>query len=136
MKENRNSGWKFWLGLAAGVAAGFYLNSEEGRRIRREATDRAGRLSRDLNDRARTEFGTLSVKAGDVLQRSKSVADRARTNLKQKIGQFSSVAEDVLDRTEESIEKVADWAVNKLHEGNPSTEPPKAVKEGKSHPKA
>ena len=113
LRENRSSGsgWRFWLGLALGAAAGYYLNSEEGRR-----------WGRDLNERARMELGNLSEKAGDALQRSKHVADRTRTNLKQKVSQLSSAAENALDRTEESYERAADWATNKLSNGSRSGE--------------
>ncbi len=116
MKES-NSGWKFWVGLAAGIAAGWYLNSEEGRRWRRQAGDRLNEWGSEMNEIAEREMNQLSAKATESLERSKGFADSTRHNLKQKVEKLSRAAEDLIDKTEENYEKAADWANKKLNDG-------------------
>ncbi len=115
MKES-NSGWKFWVGLAAGIAAGWYLNSEEGRRWRRQTSDRLNEWSSEMNEIAGREINQISAKASDSLEKSKGYADSTRNNLKQKVEKLSKAAEDLIDKTEENYEKAADWANNKLND--------------------
>lgn len=116
MGENKNSGWKFWAGLAAGIAAGVYLNSDQGRRLRKETAERVDQWRKDINERARVRLSELAAKASDSLQKSKVTADRTRTNLKDKIEKVSTTAEGLIDRTEERYEKAADWATAKLND--------------------
>ena len=49
-----------------------------------------------------------------AIETSKGLADRTRSNLKDKIDQVSQAAQKALDRTEESYERAADWASHKL----------------------
>jgi len=111
MKEDN---WKFWVGLAAGVAAGWYLNSEEGRHWIRQANDRLNEWSNDVNDIAEREVNHLSLKASDSLEKSKDYADDTRKNLKKKVEKISKAAEEIIDKSEENFEKAADWANSKL----------------------
>ena len=122
MKENRGrSVWRFWLGLAAGVAAGLYLNSNEGRRLRKEYGERLNHWSKDISDRAQDEFTNFSGKASEAIEKSKTYADETRNTLKEKVGQFSKAAEEAIDRTEENYEKAADWANAKLKKNESKT---------------
>lgn len=117
MKENNNRGrsiWRFWFGLAAGVAAGMYLNSDEGRKLRKEYNERLSNWGQDISKRARDEFGNFSEKASEAIEKSKTYADETRNNLKGKVEKFSKAAEEAIDKTEENYEKAADWANTKL----------------------
>lgn len=116
MKENydNGSGWKFWFGLFAGIAAGMYLNSDHGRRFRKESSERLNQLSKELNEKALTEVDKFSGIASESIEKSKDYAGKAKTTLKEKVEKASHVVEDLIDRTDENYEKAADWAVSKL----------------------
>lgn len=115
MREGKNrSAWKFWAGLFAGVAAGMYLNSRQGRRFRQESSEKINTWSRDVSDRARNELDQFSEKATDAIQKSKGYADQTRNTLKENIEKASRTAEDWVDKTEENYERAADWANEKL----------------------
>lgn len=116
MKENNRgrSIWRFWFGLAAGVAAGLYLNSNEGRKLRKDYNERLNNWGNDMSERARNEFGTFSEKASEAIEKSKDYADETRNNLKVKVEKLSKAAEEAIDKTEENYEKAVDWANTKL----------------------
>ena len=117
MRES-NSGWKFWVGLAAGIAAGWYLNSEEGRQWRRQTAERLNEWTDEVNEIAQKEANQLSARASESLEKSKEYADTTRDKLKRKVKDASKSAEELIDKTEESFEKAADWANKKLNEGH------------------
>jgi hypothetical protein len=130
MRENSNSGWKFWFGLACGIAAGYYLNTEKGRQLRRDTSERVNQWSQDVSERARTGYENFSTKAGEALERSKNYADRTRSTLKDKIHQAANAVENLVDRTEEGYERAADWAANKLHTGDTTTDTGSRIEQG------
>lgn len=117
MKDERRSTWKFWAGLAAGVVAGMYLNSDQGRKMRKDTGEQLNRWGQDFSDRARDEFDHLSKRAGEAIENSKDYADKAKNNLKENIGKLSHSAEDFLDKTKEGYEKAANWATSKVNDG-------------------
>ncbi len=115
MKEGNNrSTWKFWAGLFAGIAAGLYLNSNQGRRLRQESNKKLNTWSQDVSDRTRNELDQFSEKATDAIENSKEYADQARNSLKENIEKASRTAEEWVDKTEQNYERAADWANEKL----------------------
>lgn len=119
----KKSGWKFWAGLwmgvAAGLTGGLFLNSKRGKELRKDAGDKIDKISRDINERATEEWEKFSNKAAEKLEESKTIADKTRKDLKKKIKKSAGMLEDAVDKTEMTYEKTADWAVNKLT-GKPS----------------
>jgi gas vesicle protein len=114
MEKKNRFYWKFFLGLTAGAAAGLYLNSDRGRRMRQETGERLTRWGADVSGKAREEMTKLSKRASQAINHSKEYADKTSENLKEKITRFSKAAEEMVDRTEHAYEKAADWAAEKL----------------------
>lgn len=53
----------FFGGLTAGVAAGLYLNSEHGRKMRDEAADKISDLESKIEDKVKEAFEAAKSKA-------------------------------------------------------------------------
>lgn len=115
---NSSSGWKFWTGLFAGIAAGLYLNSNHGRTVRKNTEAQLERMSADITERTRRELESLSQKTTEALETSKGKADKTGKDLKESIHKLAKAAEEAVDKTETSYEKAADWAVEKLKKNN------------------
>ncbi len=114
MANSNNGGWKFWFGLFTGVAAGLYLNSSHGKRVRNETEAKINKFSEDISEKTKKEVNQLSHKTTEALEKSKDKADKTRKDLKKGIHKLAKAAEEAVDKTEESYEKAADWAAEKL----------------------
>jgi gas vesicle protein len=53
----------FFGGMAAGVAAGLYLNSEHGRKMRHDAADKLSDLEEQIEEKVKEAFEAAKEKA-------------------------------------------------------------------------
>ncbi len=61
----------FFAGVGAGVAAGFYLNSDHGRKMREEAADKISDLESKIEDKVKEAFEAAKSKAQDLTNAAK-----------------------------------------------------------------
>lgn len=61
----------FFGGVAAGVAAGFYLNSDHGRKMREEAADKMSDLEATIEDKVKEAFEAAKSKAQELTNAAK-----------------------------------------------------------------
>ena len=83
-KSNRR-GLYFILGLAAGAAAGWYLNSDRGRKIRRESAETIGEWSEKAAENAQ-----------EFVEKSKSYAEDIATRFQRTAHDAEEMAEDMI----------------------------------------
>lgn len=69
--NNANAGLWFLLGVAVGAAGAYYLQSEDGKRLRRQVAEQANELGTQVNEYGRT----VSSKATDY---GRNLGDKAR----------------------------------------------------------
>ncbi len=61
----------FFGGMAAGVAAGLYLNSEHGRKVRNEAVDKLSDLEEKIESKVKEAFEAAKDKAEEFTKAAK-----------------------------------------------------------------
>ena len=91
--RNRNRrGMMLLLGAAAGAAAGFFLNSDQGRRVRQDAGTQINHLGREVGTRTRRGFDSLSTNVNSLIERGRSMITgrRSRNNDYLSSGQSGS----------------------------------------------
>lgn len=61
----------FFGGVAAGLAAGYYLNSDQGRKMREEAADKISDLESKIEDKVKEAFEAAKSKAQELTNAAK-----------------------------------------------------------------
>lgn len=85
MEKRRRNGLLFLLGVAVGAAAGYYANSDEGRKARREAGGKLNDFSNEMTDSARVQVEQLTDNVNRAMDRSKHYVDDISTDLANRI---------------------------------------------------
>ena len=100
----RHSGLSFGLGILAGAAIGVGLGllfaPKSGAALRREISRRA----RDIQDDATTQYERATEAAGDLADRGRDVAQRARTAVNTGIREARRYANDLADTAASRLE--------------------------------
>lgn len=120
--ESNNSGWIFLAGLATGAAVGYLINTDKGRQIRNEATDKAMEYGTQARDFAQEKFSTVASTVTDILDKGKSYAAEVSSKLQERIKSGVETAkekvEEKVDETENAFQRGANRAKNHLHENS------------------
>src|SRR5690606_40430897 len=97
MAQKRKSGILFLLGAAVGAAAGYYLNTESGKKLRADTSQKANELAEKAE--ARTKEGLNQFKSGfdSAIEKSKDVIADASGAVKQKLSRLENKSENMLD---------------------------------------
>jgi len=94
MEKQRKNGLLFLLGVAVGAAAGYYFNSDEGRKVRRETEKKLNEFSNDVNVSAKEQFNHLSANMNDMVDRSRHYVDDVSSVVKQRVDKLAKTSED------------------------------------------
>ncbi|MEM9887761.1 MAG: hypothetical protein AAF849_17840 [Bacteroidota bacterium] len=105
MNSQRSNAWKFWLGIAAGAAAGYYLNSDEGRRARRQAVTKANEYGTQIQEKAQVTYQQAAENVNGVLEKGKEQAGRFQKQAKSTINQVSSSLKSTVDASTKAVKK-------------------------------
>ncbi len=110
MAQKRKSGILFLLGAAVGAAAGYYLNSESGKKLRAETSQKANELAEKAE--AKTKEGLNQFKSGfdSAIEKSKDVLAEATETVKHRLARMENKTEDVLDKAESAYRRGAEDA--------------------------
>lgn len=121
MKDRTRERVALGLGLLAGAAIGLFLNSDKGRKIRKDASEKVGELS----DKAREEFDHLSEEARnkakkiseDVAQavdRGKEFVTHTGETIREKAMWLKGTTEEKLDVVEKDFKAGVDYAIRNI----------------------
>lgn len=98
MKERKNNnGLLLLLGMAAGAAAGFYLNSDKGRTMRRKTGEQINRWGDDWSDRARNGMSQLSSTVNSAVDRSKEYLEDVGDNVRSRLDNIYQKTESMTE---------------------------------------
>ena len=116
MAQKKKSGILFLLGAAVGAAAGYYLNSESGRKLRTETSIKAGELAEKAE--LKTKEGLNQFKTGfdSAVEKSKEVLTEATGSVKEKLAQLEKKSEHALDTAENAYRRGADEARSRINQ--------------------
>lgn len=105
------SNWKFGLGLLAGAAAGYWLNTTEGKRFRQQTQnqlneygEQAGQYLAETAERAENSLNEYTEKGKTLLEDGKQRAQTQGENLKQSL---ISGAETAADKAEQAVDNIS-----------------------------
>ena len=68
----------FIIGTAVGVTAGLYLNSENGRQLRKKTMKRLNKMEADIEDRVSKAYDDLKNKISDTTEDMKSAGSHVK----------------------------------------------------------
>ena len=109
-KEIMKSSSKSWIalgfGILAGGAAGYYLASDEGKKMRKKAKKQMKKLNTDVRHAIKDQSDVLSSKLENLAQVTQSWAN-----------EMASSANDVIEGTSENIKEATDKAKSTLKDG-------------------
>lgn len=104
--------WKLGLGLLAGAAAGYWLNTAEGRRFRQRAqsqlndySENAGQFLAEQSDRAEEGFNHYVGKGKELVEQGKETAQEKRRELKNNL---ISGADSTAEAAERKVDSLSD----------------------------
>ena len=104
--------WKLGLGLLAGAAAGYWLNTAEGRRFRKRAqgqlnqySEQAGQYIAETTETVEQGLGEYMEKGKNLLEEGKQVAQQSKESLKNNL---VSGALNAADAAEGKVDSLSD----------------------------
>lgn len=68
----------FIIGTAVGVTAGLYLNSEDGRKLRKKTMKRLSKMEADIEERVSKAYDDLKNKISDTTEDLKSAGSHVK----------------------------------------------------------
>jgi gas vesicle protein len=86
VKRSDRKGLYFLLGIAAGAAAGWYLNSDRGRKVRHESAQAIGEWSEKAAENAQ-----------HIVEKSKNYAEDLAHKFQAKAKSTEEMAEDIIN---------------------------------------
>ena len=105
MEERRKKELLFLLGVAMGAAAGYYINSENGRRVRRQATASINDFGVEVKTKAKDQFGHLSHDVSEVVEQGKEYINDLRTRMGKAGSETAKMTKRELDKARKRIRK-------------------------------
>ncbi|MEN0047963.1 MAG: YtxH domain-containing protein [Bacteroidota bacterium] len=104
--QRRNKGL-FWLGLIAGAAAGYWLNSDRGRKFQQDTAEKAKEYGSQIKETSQQQMEQLSNNVNKWIEQGQSYASDIQTVMKERINTASSKAKTVVNDAESSFQKGA-----------------------------
>ncbi|MBY5960176.1 YtxH domain-containing protein [Membranicola marinus] len=116
MAQKKKSGILFLLGAAVGAAAGYYLNSESGRKLRTETSNKANELAEKAE--ARTKEGIHQFKSGfdSAVEKSKEAISEASETVKERLARLEGKSENILETAENAYQRGAEEARSRINQ--------------------
>ena len=112
--KNEDQGYgKFWfiLGAVAGIAAGYYLNSDKGRRMRRDAGDQLARYGSAISEKASggaRQVQSYALDIGEAIRNHLNSLSDSTSTLRHKLEHQLDSGKKVLKGKVRKIEKELD----------------------------
>lgn len=121
MKDRTRERVALGLGLFAGVAMGLFLNSDKGRKIRKDAGEKAGELAdkakdefNHLSEEARIRARKLSDEVTQAVSHGKEFVAHTGETFKEKAQWLRGTAEEKLDVVEKDFKAGVDYAIRNI----------------------
>lgn len=104
------------LGVAVGAAAGYYANSDEGRKVRRETGDRLNEFGNEMSDSAKAQMDQLSENMNRAVGRSRHYVDDVSATLKNRINTLAKASENRTNREMDKAKRKIRKGIRKLEQ--------------------
>ena len=109
MSDRNDQNWKLGFGLLAGALLGYWLNSNQGRRVRAEMRDTATAYGEQAANYVREQADNIQQTTQQYYEQGKAIVDDTTTAVKNTFtSQVDNLAEEainVTDNVESGIKK-------------------------------
>lgn len=105
MSKNGGNFISLLVGTALGVTAGFYLNSQDGKQLRKKVIKRLDEMETSIEEKVNRAYNDLKGRVNDTADRVKDVSDTATNKVK-------SVSDTVNDQIKDKSNKVKEATSN------------------------
>lgn len=102
------------IGLFAGAVAGYYLASDDGKKMRKKAAKKAKKLEEQAKTALKEQAEVLTTKFNEVATNAQNYVNEATETAKTKYATYKNQAEDVMEDTESSFQKGINSAKAKI----------------------
>ena len=113
--DRKGSGMKLLLGAAAGLAIGYWLNSDNGRTWRKKAANKTAELNENISKTASEQISKVRSKVHTAVDTSKEYLGKITDKAMDLANKYGNYTEEVLDETESAFERGAQNAKKKIH---------------------
>jgi len=124
--DSSNKGWALGFGLLAGIAVGYYLNSNEGRAARRKAqvrfdeygnqiTEYSQQVSQQVSERASTLADEAKTKLEEGKQWAGNTADTVKSTISDKATALKNTTNEKVSSVEDSFKRGVNKAKAKVN---------------------
>lgn len=118
MANNRNQNWKIGLGVLAGAAFGWWLNSEQGRKVRTQVQDGAQDLGQQATTFVRDQAENVNHYYLQGKEAVTNAAETVREAVQRNFSQAADQAEEAVDQAGGSMKKGINRAKKKVASDN------------------
>lgn len=92
------------LGALAGVAAGYWINSDKGRDLTQQTTEELEKAATKVIDKGQEQLQNMSGKARDAVQYFKEQGDRKIERTQEQLAMGLREAREEIDRLTQQLE--------------------------------
>lgn len=114
MSNQSNQNWKIGLGVLAGAAFGYWLNSDQGRRTREQAQAGAQEYGEKAVNYVNEQASNISETANEYFEQGKAaavnVADKVKSTLTSNVDEVADTAMNTIEEAEKEMKKGMDRA--------------------------
>ncbi len=110
------------LGLLAGGVAGYYLASEDGQRMQKNAKKKLKKLNTDVQETIKEQSEVINSKLNEIVESTKNWVSEVSDTVKEKVSKTGESAEGIVDDVKSSFKKGAEKARNNLRETEKTVE--------------
>lgn len=105
MSKNGGNFISLLIGTALGVTAGFYLNSQEGKKLRKKVLKRMDEMESSIEEKVSRAYNDLKGRVSDTADRVKEVSSTANQKVKE-------TSNNINDKIKEQSNKVKEATSN------------------------
>jgi len=111
MNQSKNN-WKLGLGLLLGAAAGYWLNTPQGRRLRRESQNTITEYGKQATGYLQATGSRINENVQGYVNQGQEILAQGQANVKQAI---ANGADTTADAAEAGIDSVSNWLKNGIN---------------------
>lgn len=104
----------FGLGVLAGAVIGYWLNTEKGKAVRRQANDKVNEFGQVASQYVKENAAQLKETATSTLEQGQQIVNNLTTQAKDTINNAADTAEDRLDTANSSLQNGISKASRKI----------------------
>lgn len=116
MTEKNARRWMFGIGLLAGGVAGYLLNSDKGREVRRKAADTATEYGEKATVFAKEKAEMLNENFHTMVDKGEKMVNDFSGRFQEKWRKTAATAEELLDEVEGTFRKGLEKARRRVKE--------------------